>query len=77
MALDIVRFDGLKSKDWLIYKYPSDTLMMGGQLIVQEGQVAIFSRGGATRTYGVTVIKTTDGSKKKSGNSWGPCMLQD
>lgn len=47
MALDIVRFDGLKSKDWLIYKYPSDTLMMGGQLIVQEGQVAIFSRGGA------------------------------
>ena len=47
MALDIVRFDGLKSRDWLIYKYPSDTLMMGGQLIVQEGQVAIFSRGGA------------------------------
>ena len=47
MALDIVRFDGLQSRDWLIYKYPSDTLMMGGQLIVQEGQVAVFSRGGA------------------------------
>ncbi len=47
MALDIVRFDGLKSRDWLIYKYPSDTLVMGSQLIVQEGQVAIFARGGA------------------------------
>ena len=27
MALiDVVRFDGLKSRDWLIYKYPSEDL---------------------------------------------------
>ncbi|MCR4909124.1 MAG: SPFH domain-containing protein [Lachnospiraceae bacterium] len=47
MALEIIRFNGLKSKDWLIYKYPSENIIMGSQLIVQEGQVAIFSRGGA------------------------------
>lgn len=42
----VVRFDGLKSRDWLIYKYPSDSLVLGSQLIVQEGQVAIFVKSG-------------------------------
>lgn len=42
----IVRFDGLKSRDWLIYKFPSDSLVVGSQLIVQEGQAAIFVKGG-------------------------------
>lgn len=47
MALiDVVRFDGLKSRDWLIYKYPSEELVLGAQLIVQEGQAAIFVKGG-------------------------------
>lgn len=44
--IDVVRFDGLKSRDWLIYKYPSDDLVLGTQLIVQEGQVAFFVQGG-------------------------------
>lgn len=44
--IDVVRFDGLKSRDWLIYKYPSEELVLGTQLIVQEGQVAIFVKGG-------------------------------
>ena len=47
MALiDVVRFDGLKSRDWLIYKYPSEELVLGTQLIVQEGQVALFVKSG-------------------------------
>lgn len=47
MALfSVVRFDGLKSRDWVIYKYPSEELVLGSQLIVQEGQVAIFVKGG-------------------------------
>ena len=45
--IDVVRFDGLKSRDWLIYKYPSEDLVFGTQLIVQEGQMAIFVKGGA------------------------------
>ena len=45
--IDVVRFDGLKSRDWMIYKYPSDELVYGSQLIVQEGQVALFVRSGA------------------------------
>ncbi len=45
--IDVVRFDGLKSRDWLIYKYYSDSLVVGSQLIVQEGQAAIFVKGGA------------------------------
>ncbi|MDE6026205.1 MAG: SPFH domain-containing protein [Lachnospiraceae bacterium] len=44
--IDVVRFDGLKSRDWLIYKYPSEELVLGTQLIVQEGQVALFVSGG-------------------------------
>ena len=45
--IDVVRFDGLKSRDWLIYKHPSEKLVLGTQLIVQEGQAAIFVKGGA------------------------------
>lgn len=45
--IDVVRFDGLKSRDWLIYKYPSDSLVIGTQLIVQEGQCAVFVKGGS------------------------------
>ncbi len=44
--IDVVRFDGLKSRDWFIYKYPSEELVLGTQLIVQEGQVALFVREG-------------------------------
>ncbi len=47
MALiDVVRFDGLKTRDWLIYKFPSEELVVGTQLIVQEGQVALFVKSG-------------------------------
>lgn len=42
--IDVVRFDGLKSRDWLIYKYPSEKLVLGSQLIVQEGQTALLSK---------------------------------
>lgn len=45
--LSVVRFDGLKSRDWLIFKYPSDSLVLGSQLIVQEGQTAIFVKNGS------------------------------
>ena len=44
--IDVVRFDGLRNRDWFIYKYPSDQLVMGTQLIVQEGQIALFVRNG-------------------------------
>ena len=44
--IDVVRFDGLKNREWLIYKYPSEELVYGTQLIVQEGQVAIFVKRG-------------------------------
>ncbi len=44
--LDVVRFDGLRARDWIIYKYPSDGIVWGSQLIVQEGQMALFIKGG-------------------------------
>lgn len=44
--IDRVKFDGLKSRDWLVYKYPNDKIVLGSQLIVNEGQVAIFVKGG-------------------------------
>lgn len=45
--LNVIRFDGLKSRDWLIYKFPAEDLVLGSQLIVQEGQMAMFVKGGA------------------------------
>ena len=44
--IDVVRFDGLRNRDWIIYKYPSEELVLGTQLIVQEGQIALFVKGG-------------------------------
>lgn len=44
--IDRIKFDGLRSRDWLIYKYPSEEFVTGSQLIVSEGQVAIFIKGG-------------------------------
>ena len=60
--IDVVRFDGLRSRDWLIYKYPSDKLVLGTQLIIQEGQAALFVKGGmiADVFYPGTYTLTTD-----------------
>lgn len=44
--LDRIKFDGLKSRDWIVYKYPSEALRTCSTLIVSEGQVAIFVKGG-------------------------------
>jgi membrane protease subunit (stomatin/prohibitin family) len=60
--IDVVRFDGLRSRDWLIYKYPSEELVLGTQLIVQEGQSALFVRSGmvADVFYPGTYTLTTE-----------------
>ena len=47
----VVRFDGLKCRDWVIYKFPVEDLVMGSQLIVQEGQVALFVKGGRVADF--------------------------
>lgn len=44
--IDRVKFDGLRSRDWIVYKYPSEELVYGTQLIVGEGQAAVFIKGG-------------------------------
>ena len=47
MALiDRVKFDGLATRDWLVYKHPSESLVTGTQLIVSEGQAVLFVKGG-------------------------------
>lgn len=47
MALfSVVRFDGLKTRNWIVYKFPCDSLVLGSQLIVQEGQAAVFVKNG-------------------------------
>lgn len=60
--IDLVRFDGLKNRDWLIYKFPSEELVYGTQLIVQEGQAAIFVKGGVVADifYSGTYTLTTE-----------------
>lgn len=40
--IDRVKFDGLATREWLVYKHPSEKLVLGTQLIVGEGQSAVF-----------------------------------
>lgn len=49
--IDRIKFDGLISKNWIIYRYPGESYVMGTQLIVGEGQVAVFVKGGKALDY--------------------------
>lgn len=44
--IDRIKFDGLKSREWLIYKHPAESIVRGAQLIVGEGQAAVFVKSG-------------------------------
>ena len=48
MALiDRIKYDGYKDgSPWLIYKCPSEEFVLGSQLIVNQGQEALFFKGG-------------------------------
>lgn len=43
--LDRIKFDA-GSDDWFVWKHPSEELRLGGQLIVNHSQEALFVRGG-------------------------------
>ena len=45
-VIDRVKFDGLANREWLVYKHPSENLVYGTQLIVGEGQTAVFVSSG-------------------------------
>ena len=45
-VFEVIKFDGLRSRNWMFYKYPSDSIVLGSQLIVHEGQCVIFVKGG-------------------------------
>lgn len=46
-VIDRIKYDGsLKNLQWLIYKYPSEKFVLGSQLIVNQGQEALFFKGG-------------------------------
>lgn len=45
--IDRIKYDGPKDgSQWLIYKYPSEQFVLGSQLIVNQGQEALFFKGG-------------------------------
>ncbi len=49
--IDVIKFDGIRNRDWLVYRYPGDSFVFGTQLIVGEGQVAVFVKGGRALDY--------------------------
>ena len=53
MALfDRIKWDGmLNNAEWLVYRYPGEAFVTGSQLIVGEGQVAVFVKGGQALDY--------------------------
>lgn len=48
--IDRIKFDGLR-KEWLVYRYPGEEFVAGSQLIVGEGQIAVFVKGGQAFDY--------------------------
>ena len=46
---DVIGYKGEISKNWVIYKYPSEDITTLSQLVVREGQVAIFVNEGTIK----------------------------
>lgn len=45
--IDRIKYDGPQNGEpWLVYKYPSEEFVLGSQLIVNQGQEALFFKGG-------------------------------
>ena len=45
--IDRIKYDGSQNgSPWLVYKYPGETFVLGSQLIVNQGQEALFFKGG-------------------------------
>lgn len=45
--IDRIKYDGPQDgSPWLVYKYPSEKFVIGSQLIVNQGQEALFFKGG-------------------------------
>ena len=44
--IDRIKFDGDSGAQWFIYKCPSEQFVLGSQLIVSQGQEALFFKGG-------------------------------
>jgi len=49
--IDVIKFNGIANRDWLVYRYPGESFVFGTQLIVGEGQVAVFVKGGRALDY--------------------------
>lgn len=49
--IDVIKFNGISNRDWLVYRYPGESFVFGTQLIVGEGQVAVFVKGGRALDY--------------------------
>lgn len=45
--LDRIKYDGNSNEaSWLVHKYPSEQFVLGSQLVVNQGQEALFLKGG-------------------------------
>lgn len=49
--IDVIKFNGIANRNWLVYRYPGDSFVYGSQLIVGEGQIAVFVKGGRALDY--------------------------
>lgn len=49
--IDRIKFNGLKNRDWMIYKYPGEGFSTLTKLIVGEGQMAVLVKGGQACDY--------------------------
>lgn len=47
---DVIKFEG-KADDWLVYHFPGNNFSTSSQLIVGEGQVAVFVKGGRAMDF--------------------------
>lgn len=62
--IDRIKYDGdPQGRNWLIYKCPSEQFVLGSQLVVNQGQEALFFKGGAALDlFGPGTHKLTTGN---------------
>lgn len=49
--IDRIKYDGPNDNSpWIVYKCPSEEFVLGSQLIVNQGQEALFFRGDCLKT---------------------------
>lgn len=50
-VFNVIEFNGLSSRNWVVYRFPGNEFAFGSRLIVKEGQIAVFLKSGVIHDF--------------------------